>query len=145
MCTAWLILWLLMTWIWKEPGHQQPWYWHSFPKSLVSVPKGSIISVTLCEFAGFQLLSTVGILQSCTEPSICVCKQLDIQFYWVLAITEIYIPECYHFKSLLHIWRLSDNWFHQPSSYFEGIECMMGPKPVWWWIFLLLFICVLPW
>ena len=26
------IPWLLMTWLHKEPGHQQPWYWPSSPK-----------------------------------------------------------------------------------------------------------------
>ena len=24
------VSWLLMTWWWKEPGHQQPWYWPSW-------------------------------------------------------------------------------------------------------------------
>ena len=31
------ILWLLMAWRRKEPGHQQPWCWASFP---VSAPEG---------------------------------------------------------------------------------------------------------
>ena len=32
------IQWLLMTWLHEEPGHQQPWYWSSFP-NIYSAPQ----------------------------------------------------------------------------------------------------------
>ena len=81
---AYSIPWLLMAWQHKEPSHQQPWYWPSYPgifwfQHLKVKPSNAHWFSRKIKYLHFDgsvqdcsnsIANTLELLQSCTKPSI---------------------------------------------------------------------------